>query len=727
MKGRKVLRRSRSSSSLEIKRHGSNNGFGLSNAMGGAAGQFHHQSQGQSQHQHHHAISASEPNSADPCDDMLCRWGTCSAEFDDLNALRMHVKEVHIGGGRRAERVTACGWEGCSYVNREPAKRHNLVSHVAVHIKLRTFRCVHCDAAFKRGNDLKRHIERKHPSADAHASFVASTNPSKSGSSVSTRSRSAQQQQMQQQSMQQDYKDEPVHAPAAASSSTTGLSHAASGKNSSSSAHQTASSSASAAKASFYGPSSQRTVVKRESGSDLISPSSDRKLAPLSKSVSSESYYSGYYAPSSGNNGAGVAPGSSSSASSSSCGSAIPRRAPPPLPLPLHYDPEESMVAPHGDEIGSRELRYRGSQPEMGYFMPSEGMGGDEHPRSKGSRILASPRSVPTSPLLGSRGHRKTHSQSGILGVSSASQGSLTGSKSQGHLAHDASAYPYPYQASTQLRSSLSHPNLTSLAHSAGAAVSSSSAGAHASVSPDRSLSPLPPPATGGPSSRRNNAGILPPLHQHFHQHLGANGGSVTPTNALSPPSSPLLTRHHLFHPYSASSSSRVPIGSGLAGASTPVLGPVPSLSILRGVGMGRDLEGDTDEDSEHDDADTPGMSMAPSSGMVSISDAARRALLSPRGPASSLFGAGRRIRPSRSRGADAAAAGAAAAAGLSAVGPGHTSSTDEGSMSHDDEMRTDAMEEVAIPVVRVARKPPVDDSMVVEALLSLSGPSPLR
>jgi uncharacterized Zn-finger protein len=67
-----------------------------------------------------------------------------------------HVCERHVGRKSTNNLNLTCQWGTC---NTTTVKRDHITSHIRVHVPLKPHKCDFCGKAFKRPQDLKKHVK----------------------------------------------------------------------------------------------------------------------------------------------------------------------------------------------------------------------------------------------------------------------------------------------------------------------------------------------------------------------------------------------------------------------------------------------------------------------------------------------------------------------------------------------------------------------------------------
>src|SRR6201999_2863857 len=67
-----------------------------------------------------------------------------------------HVCEHHVGRKSSNNLKLTCAWGQCRTTT---VKRDHITSHIRVHVPLRPHGCEFCGKAFKRSQDLKKHVQ----------------------------------------------------------------------------------------------------------------------------------------------------------------------------------------------------------------------------------------------------------------------------------------------------------------------------------------------------------------------------------------------------------------------------------------------------------------------------------------------------------------------------------------------------------------------------------------
>ncbi|KAM3581795.1 hypothetical protein VKS41_005954 [Umbelopsis sp. WA50703] len=87
-----------------------------------------------------------------------CGWINCGQEFDIMDDLIVHVRDIHIGSGKP---MYSCEWEGCPRNQKPFTKRHKMHNHVRTHTGERPYVCTveGCGKRFSRPDSLNTHIK----------------------------------------------------------------------------------------------------------------------------------------------------------------------------------------------------------------------------------------------------------------------------------------------------------------------------------------------------------------------------------------------------------------------------------------------------------------------------------------------------------------------------------------------------------------------------------------
>ncbi|TVY52035.1 pH-response transcription factor pacC [Lachnellula cervina] len=89
-------------------------------------------------------------------DNLSCQWDKCSERCISPEALFDHICEKHVGRKSTNNLNLTCGWNSCRTTT---VKRDHITSHIRVHVPLKPHKCDFCGKAFKRPQDLKKHVK----------------------------------------------------------------------------------------------------------------------------------------------------------------------------------------------------------------------------------------------------------------------------------------------------------------------------------------------------------------------------------------------------------------------------------------------------------------------------------------------------------------------------------------------------------------------------------------
>jgi Zinc finger, C2H2 type len=112
-------------------------------------------------------------------DSLSCQWDKCSERCTSAEALfvsdrtppsittslahkvlispfQEHICEKHVGRKSTNNLNLTCGWNSCRTTT---VKRDHITSHIRVHVPLKPHKCDFCGKAFKRPQDLKKHVK----------------------------------------------------------------------------------------------------------------------------------------------------------------------------------------------------------------------------------------------------------------------------------------------------------------------------------------------------------------------------------------------------------------------------------------------------------------------------------------------------------------------------------------------------------------------------------------
>ncbi|KAL4882902.1 hypothetical protein BJY04DRAFT_186269 [Aspergillus karnatakaensis] len=100
--------------------------------------------------------AASSSGASRPAEELTCMWQGCSEKLPTPESLYEHVCERHVGRKSTNNLNLTCQWGSCRTTT---VKRDHITSHIRVHVPLKPHKCDFCGKAFKRPQDLKKHVK----------------------------------------------------------------------------------------------------------------------------------------------------------------------------------------------------------------------------------------------------------------------------------------------------------------------------------------------------------------------------------------------------------------------------------------------------------------------------------------------------------------------------------------------------------------------------------------
>ncbi|KAI5245141.1 hypothetical protein E4T43_03360 [Aureobasidium subglaciale] len=103
-----------------------------------------------------HTIGTPSLGQSSTVDSLTCQWLNCGERHQSAEALYEHVCERHVGRKSTNNLNLTCHWGSCRVTT---VKRDHITSHIRVHVPLKPHKCDFCGKAFKRPQDLKKHVK----------------------------------------------------------------------------------------------------------------------------------------------------------------------------------------------------------------------------------------------------------------------------------------------------------------------------------------------------------------------------------------------------------------------------------------------------------------------------------------------------------------------------------------------------------------------------------------
>eukprot|EP00835_Amoeboradix_gromovi_P006486 NODE_771_length_4382_cov_0.329442.p3 type:complete len:126 gc:universal NODE_771_length_4382_cov_0.329442:3966-4343(+) len=86
----------------------------------------------------------------------------CPICYEGCKDVYSHICEAHIGYKTSRFDIYSCPFSQSNVCQFSSPKRHQLTSHIKIHLSLKFYACNFCDKSFKQKHDCKKHMIAKH-------------------------------------------------------------------------------------------------------------------------------------------------------------------------------------------------------------------------------------------------------------------------------------------------------------------------------------------------------------------------------------------------------------------------------------------------------------------------------------------------------------------------------------------------------------------------------------